>query len=120
MGAFSHAKRRAASPRGARVLRVRIGRPQTDSSMTPDAADSLARALCALHETPREVPAFSERYPDLTPEAGYRAARRLHAHRVAQGWTPVGRKIGFTNRSLWPRYGVFESLPLDGLDVVFA
>ncbi len=78
--------------------------------MTPDAAASLARELVALHEVPREVPAFSERYPDLTPDDGYRAARQLHAHRVTLGWSPVGRKIGFTNRTLWPRYGVFEPM----------
>lgn len=78
--------------------------------MTPDAVASLARELVALHEAPREVPAFSARYPELTPEDGYRAAQRLHAHRVALGWTPVGRKIGFTNRTIWPRYGVFEPM----------
>lgn len=78
--------------------------------MTPDAAASLARELVALHEAAREVPPFSERYPDLTAEDGYCAARRLHAHRAGLGWSAVGRKIGFTNRTLWPRYGVFEPM----------
>jgi 2-oxo-3-hexenedioate decarboxylase len=36
--------------------------------------------------------------------------RRLHAHRLAIGWKPVGRKIGFTNRTIWPRYGVHEPI----------
>lgn len=66
--------------------------------------------LIALHARPREVAPFSERYPGLTPEAGYAAARRLHEHRLAQGWKPVGRKIGFTNRTLWQRYGVHEPM----------
>jgi 2-oxo-3-hexenedioate decarboxylase len=26
---------------------------------------------------------------------------------MAGGWRPVGRKIGFTNRTIWPRYGVY-------------
>jgi 2-oxo-3-hexenedioate decarboxylase len=56
------------------------------------------------------VPSFAERYPDLTPEAGYAAARELHRHRLSLGWRPVGRKIGFTNRTLWPRYGVYEPM----------
>ena len=43
-------------------------------------------------------------------EAGYRIARGLHAERVAAGWRPVGRKIGFTNRSIWPRYGVYQPI----------
>ena len=70
----------------------------------------LARELISLHESPHEVPPFSERHPGLTAEAGYQAAQALHEHRVAQGWRPLGRKIGFTNRNLWPRYGVYEPI----------
>ncbi|TMH68006.1 MAG: hypothetical protein E6H57_11500 [Betaproteobacteria bacterium] len=70
----------------------------------------LARELIALHESPHEVPSFSERYPGLTAAAGYEVARALHEHRVAAGWRPVGRKIGFTNRTIWPRYGVYEPI----------
>jgi 2-oxo-3-hexenedioate decarboxylase len=70
----------------------------------------LARELIDLHEKPREVPPFSQRYSPLTAESGYAAAWRLHEHRLAQGWRPVGRKIGFTNRTLWDRYGVHEPL----------
>jgi 2-oxo-3-hexenedioate decarboxylase len=70
----------------------------------------LSRELISLHETPREVPLFSERYPGLTPAGGYEAARALHEHRLAKGWRAVGRKIGFTNRSIWPRYGVYEPI----------
>jgi len=43
-------------------------------------------------------------------EAGYRIALGLHADRVAAGWKPVGRKIGFTNRMIWPRYGVYQPI----------
>ena len=43
-------------------------------------------------------------------EAGYRLALSLHAERVAAGWKPTGRKIGFTNRSIWPRYGVYQPI----------
>jgi len=70
----------------------------------------LARDLISLHEQPREVPPFSERYAGLTADDGYRAACALHAHRLARGWRPVGRKIGFTNRTIWPRYGVYEPI----------
>jgi|SRR5882724_4543578 len=70
----------------------------------------LARELISLHESPHEVPPFSERYPELTAEAGYQAAQALHEHRVAQGWRLVGRKIGFTNRKIWRRYGVYEPI----------
>ena len=72
-------------------------------------ATNLARELIDLHEHPRQVPPFSTRYPGLTPESGYAAARRLHAHRLARGWTLAGRKNGFTDRGLWERYGVTRS-----------
>src|SRR5258706_12287893 len=70
----------------------------------------LARELISLHESPHEVPPFSERYPGLTAEAGYQAAQALHEHRIAGGWRPVGRKIGFTHRNISPRYGVYEPI----------
>ena len=53
---------------------------------------------------------FSARYPGLTPGEGYAAARALHDHRLRQGWRPAGRKVGFTNRTLWTRYGVHEPM----------
>lgn len=70
----------------------------------------LAEELIELHRSPREVAPFSERYPGLSVADGYRAARALHEHRLAQGWKPAGRKIGFTNRTLWARYGVHEPM----------
>ena len=75
-----------------------------------ETSEAIARELVALHDAPREVPPFSERYPHLTPEMGYAAAQRLHAHRIRQGWAARGRKIGFTNRTLWARYGVHEPM----------
>jgi 2-keto-4-pentenoate hydratase len=71
---------------------------------------TLDEELIDLHRSPREVAPFSQRHPGLTPAEGYRAAQRLHEHRVAQGWKPVGRKVGFTNRTLWERYGVHEPM----------
>ena len=70
----------------------------------------LGEELVRVHEASRIVPRFSERYPGLTAAQGYAAARALHQHRLAQGWKPVGRKIGFTNRTLWERYGVHEPM----------
>jgi 2-oxo-3-hexenedioate decarboxylase len=70
----------------------------------------LGEELIRVHESAQIVPRFSERYPGLTPEAGYGAARALHQHRLAMGWKPIGRKIGFTNRTLWDRYGVYEPM----------
>ena len=43
--------------------------------------------------------------PDVA--AAYQAALAVRALRVARGERPVGYKIGFTNRTIWHRYGVF-------------
>ena len=69
-------------------------------------ATKLAKELIDLHDHPRLVAPFSSRFPGLTAETGYAAARQLHAYRLAQGWKLVGRKNGFTNRGIWERYGV--------------
>jgi len=70
----------------------------------------LADELIAIHEGARTVAPFTDRNPGMTPAEGYAAAQALHRRRVAQGWQPVGRKIGFTNRTIWPRYGVYEPI----------
>ena len=70
----------------------------------------LAEELIALSEATREIRPFTDTYPGLTPAAGYEAAAALHRHRIARGWKAVGRKIGFTNRTIWPRYGVYEPI----------
>lgn len=44
-----------------------------------------------------------------TAEA-YAVGERLRQLRLARGEQPVGWKIGFTNRSLWPRYGVDQPM----------
>jgi 2-keto-4-pentenoate hydratase len=70
----------------------------------------LAEELIALSQSVRETRPFTDTYPSLTPGEGYEAAAALHRYRVSQGWVPVGRKIGFTNRTIWPRYGVYEPI----------
>ena len=69
-------------------------------------ATKLGKELVDLHEHPGQVAPFSTRFPGLTAETGYAAARELHTHRLAQGWKLAGRKNGFTNRGIWARYGV--------------
>ena len=46
----------------------------------------------------------------MTPQEGYARTRAWHAARLEEGWLPVGRKIGFTNRRIWPIYGVYEPI----------
>ena len=46
------------------------------------------------------------RIPDLTLEDAHRLFAALHARRLTRGEKTVGRKIGFTNRTIWAEYGV--------------
>jgi 2-oxo-3-hexenedioate decarboxylase len=48
----------------------------------------------------------------FTLEQAYGLALELRLRRIARGEQPLGFKIGFTNRSIWPRYGV--DLPIWG------
>ena len=46
--------------------------------------------------------------PDLA--AAYRDALAVRALRMARGERPRGHKIGFTNRGIWQRYGVYAPI----------
>lgn len=70
----------------------------------------VSEELIELAASGHTAPPFSARYRKLDAEKGYRAMRRLHEHRLTIGWQPVGRKIGFSNRTIWERYGVREPI----------
>jgi 2-keto-4-pentenoate hydratase len=74
------------------------------------ADQTLGQELADIHAGARMVPLFTTKYPGLTRERAYLAARSLHEHRLFAGWIALGRKIGFTNRTLWDRYGVHEPM----------
>jgi len=61
-------------------------------------------ALAALG-TGRQVEPYSARRPPIALADAYRVARAIRDMRAARGEAPVGRKIGFTNRSAWVKSG---------------
>ena len=66
-----------------------------------------AEALYAAFHGNMQVPPLTDKMlPDLTLDEGYRIAADIHARRVFNGQEVAGRKIGFTNRSIWPIYNV--------------
>jgi len=71
-----------------------------------DPAMTRAEELLAAIDRGRSVPLFTARDPAFGVPEAYALAEALHRARLARGERVVGRKIGFTNRSLWPRYGV--------------
>lgn len=46
----------------------------------------------------------------LTIADAYEISKRITDIRTAEGEVVVGRKIGFTNRTIWPKYGVAEPI----------
>jgi 2-oxo-3-hexenedioate decarboxylase len=65
-------------------------------------ADHLFSAI----ETATQIAPLSSQDASFDVAAAYRVLDELHRRREAQGWTRIGRKIGFTNRTIWARYGV--------------
>ena len=49
---------------------------------------------------------IAAREPEFDLDAAYQVAAELMRIRRSRGSEPVGRKIGFTNRSIWALYGV--------------
>lgn len=70
----------------------------------------VSEELIELAASGHTAPPFTSRFRKLNAEMGYRAMRRLHQHRLTIGWRPIGRKVGFTNRTIWPRYGVHDPI----------
>ena len=48
--------------------------------------------------------------PSFDVPTAYAVLHEIHTRRVANGWRPLGRKIGFTNRTIWTRYGVDRAM----------
>jgi 2-oxo-3-hexenedioate decarboxylase len=70
-----------------------------------DIRDIANEAFAALG-TGRQIAPFSARCPDFGLKDAYRVAAAVRAQRTARGERPVGRKIGFTNRTIWTEYNV--------------
>ena len=58
----------------------------------------------------RQREPFTAADPDFSTGDAYAVTARLRQLRMERGETPVGRKIGFTNRNIWAEYGVFEPI----------
>lgn len=57
-----------------------------------------------------QIDPFTARAPGFGPAAAYAVAQRVCDARRLEGFRTVGRKIGFTNSSLWDVYGVREPI----------
>jgi 2-oxo-3-hexenedioate decarboxylase len=75
--------------------------------------NTIARAADALLDARRRAVCLtppSRQWPGFDLDAADRVAAEMDRRRIAAGETPRGWKIGFTNRTIWPRYGVHEPI----------
>lgn len=78
----------------------------------PNPADikAIADTIKAAQAAVRQIPPITSTRPDFDAEAAYQVADLLHRDRLAKGWKTLGRKIGFTNRNIWPTYNVHQPI----------
>jgi 2-oxo-3-hexenedioate decarboxylase len=53
---------------------------------------------------------ITDRHPAFDEAAAYEVNAELFRRRCARGEQPIGRKIGFTNRTIWAEYGVYTPM----------
>lgn len=78
--------------------------------MSGTAPDSIVAEILAASAARRQIAPFSARPGGLDLATAYRVTAALRAARLARGERPIGRKIGFTNRTIWAEYGVFAPI----------
>lgn len=80
----------------------------TDLSL--DNVAAIAAEALAVLDTGRQIAPFSSRYRDFDLSGAYRVTAELRRLREARGERVVGRKIGFTNRTIWEEYAVYAPI----------
>jgi 2-oxo-3-hexenedioate decarboxylase len=70
--------------------------------------DAIAAEAFGVLYTGRQIAPFSARLSAFDLADAYRVASVIRQMRERNGEMPVGRKIGFTNRTIWAEYGVYE------------
>lgn len=68
--------------------------------------DAIAAAVVAANETNTQIAPFSSSLAGFGLADAYRVTPKVRTMREAKGERVLGRKIGFTNRTIWDQYGV--------------
>ncbi|MBA5775878.1 fumarylacetoacetate hydrolase family protein [Stappia sp. F7233] len=72
--------------------------------------EQLARRILEALDTGRQIPCISDELVGFDQDAAYAVSHEVTRLRVARGEKPVGRKIGFTNRTIWEEYKVYAPI----------
>jgi len=66
----------------------------------------IATELLAALDGNTTIEEITGRDAGFDTDAAYRVSAEILRRRRARGEKPIGRKVGFTNRTIWPEYGV--------------
>ena len=69
-----------------------------------------ARQLLGALDAATTLPAFTASDASFDLAQAFAVADEIRRLRLARGEVPLGYKIGFTNRGIWARYGVFAPI----------
>jgi 2-keto-4-pentenoate hydratase len=75
-----------------------------------DFLDALAAEAFGALGSARQIPPFSSRPKGLAIDDAYRVTPLVRRMYEAGGAKALGRKIGFTNRTIWEQYGVYAPI----------
>jgi len=72
--------------------------------------EAIANEALAAIDNGRQIASFSVRHSDFSLDDAYNVTAAMRATRLARGERVLGRKIGFTNRTIWAEYGVYAPM----------
>ena len=81
--------------------------------LNADALNEIQAVAAEVFETlytGRQIEPFSSRISSFNLDYAYRVTTAVRKMRETRGELPVGRKIGFTNRTIWPEYNVYAPI----------
>ena len=73
-------------------------------------ADRIAQEILEAWRARRQIPSLAARLPGFDLDQAYQVTGALRRIRQQRGERPVGRKIGFTNRTIWDEYQVYAPI----------
>jgi len=71
---------------------------------------AVAAEVFGTLDSGRQIEPFSSRISSFNLDCAYRVTAVVRKMREIRGELPVGRKIGFTNRTIWPKYNVYAPI----------
>ena len=71
---------------------------------------AVAAEVFGTLDTGRQIEPFSSRISSFNLDYAYRVTAAVRQMRETRGEMPMGRKIGFTNRTIWAEYNVYEPI----------